>query len=80
MNDIVLFRAELDVQPDYLNSDFFLEIELHFSNLDKIGGSDQWQEIADDIENKVEFKLVQTQRFRIHCLAQGLTEFVPVNF
>jgi hypothetical protein len=40
INDVVLFRAELEVQPEYLNSDFFLEVELHFSNLDKIGGSD----------------------------------------
>jgi len=28
----------------------------------------------------VEFKKVQTQRFKIHCLAQGMTEYVPVNF
>lgn len=58
INDIILFRAEIDVESDYLNTDFFLEIELHFSNLDKFGGSDQWQEIAGDIEDKVEFKKV----------------------
>ena len=46
INDIVLFWSEIDVEPDYLNKDFFLEIELHFSNLDNVGGSDQWQEIA----------------------------------
>ena len=80
INDIILFRAELDVEPDYLNTEFYLEIELHFSNLDSIGGSEQWQEIAHCIEEKVEFKLVQTQKFKIHCLAQGMTEFVPVNF
>jgi len=80
INDIVLFRAEIDVEPDYLNVDFYFEIELHFSNLDNIGGSEQWQEIADCIDEKVEFKLVQTQKFKIHCLAQGMTEFVPVNF
>ena len=58
INDIVLFRAEIDLEPEYLNSDFFLEIELHFSNLDNIGGSEQWQEIAHCIEEKVEFKKV----------------------
>ena len=42
INDIVLFRAEIDVEPEYLNTDFFLEVELHFSNLDSIGGQDQW--------------------------------------
>ena len=40
INDIILFRAELDVEPDYLNTDFFMEMELHFSNLDSIGGSE----------------------------------------
>lgn len=40
INDIVLFRSEIDVEPEYLNKDFFLEIELHFSNLDNVGGSD----------------------------------------
>ena len=40
INDIVLFRAEIDAEPDYLNTDFYLEIELHFSNLDSIGGSE----------------------------------------
>ena len=42
INDIILFRAEVDVEPDYLNVDFFFEIELYFSNLDNIGGSEQW--------------------------------------
>jgi hypothetical protein len=40
INDIVLFRAELNVEPEYLNTEFFLEIELYFSNLDSIGGSE----------------------------------------
>ena len=69
INDVVLFRAEIEAAPDYLNTDFYLEIELHFSNLDNIGGSEQWQEIAHCIEEKVEFKHVQTQKFKIHCLA-----------
>jgi hypothetical protein len=33
INDIGLIRAEIDVEPDYLNSDFFLNIELFFSDL-----------------------------------------------
>ena len=60
INDIILFRSEIDVEPDYLNIEYFIEFELFFSNLDNFGGSDQWQEIANCIEEKVEFKLVQT--------------------
>lgn len=40
INDIILFRAEIEVEPEYLNIDFFIEFELHFSNLDSIGGSE----------------------------------------
>ena len=60
INDIILFRGEVEVAPEYLNTEFFLEIELHFSNLEDIGGSEQWQEIADCVEEKAKFKLVQT--------------------
>jgi|TARA_B110000285_G_C14893445_1_gene499664 hypothetical protein len=60
INDIILFRAEIDVEQEYLNTDFYLQIELHFSNLEDIGGSDAWQEIADAVEEKAVFKLVQT--------------------
>ena len=40
INDIILFRSEIDVETEYLNKHFFLEIALHFSNLDNVGGSD----------------------------------------
>lgn len=42
INDIGLFRAELDVEPDYLNTDFYLEVELFFSDLSSMGGPDKW--------------------------------------
>jgi hypothetical protein len=43
ISDIGLFRAEIDVEPDYLNTDFFIEFELHFSDLSSLGGPDKWQ-------------------------------------
>ena len=33
INDIVLFRAELDVVPEYLSSEFIIETELWFSDI-----------------------------------------------
>ena len=42
INDIGLFRAELDVEPDYLNTNFFLEFELFFSDLHSLGGPEKW--------------------------------------
>lgn len=40
INDIVLFRAEVEVEAEYLNAEFYFEVELYFSNLDAIGGSE----------------------------------------
>ena len=43
INDIGLFRAEIDVEPEYLNTDFYMEVELFFSDLSSMGGPDKWQ-------------------------------------
>ena len=43
INDIGLFRAEIDVEPEYLNTDFHMEVELFFSDLSNMGGPDKWQ-------------------------------------
>jgi len=42
INDIGLFRAELEVEPEYLNTNFYLEVELFFSDLSSMGGPDKW--------------------------------------
>jgi hypothetical protein len=33
IDETVMFRAEVDVEPDYLNTDFYLECGLYFSDL-----------------------------------------------
>ena len=59
--DIGLFRAEIDVEPEYLNTDFYLEFELFFSDLSSMGGPDKWQQqTAADFESKAVFKSVST--------------------
>lgn len=69
LNDIGLFRAELDVEPEYLNTDFQLEVELFFSDLSLIGGPDKWQsQTAADFEAKAVFKSVSIQKFVLHRL------------
>jgi hypothetical protein len=42
LHDIALFRAELDVEPDYLNTEFHIEFELYFSDLSAMGGPEKW--------------------------------------
>jgi hypothetical protein len=44
INDIGHFRTEIDVSPEYLNTEFFLEYELMFSDLQGLGGPERWQQ------------------------------------
>ena len=80
VNDIVLFRAELDVEPDYLHTDFYLEVDLFFSDLSNLGGPEKWQQHVDEFESSAIFKKVSTQTYKLKGLPQGLCEFVPVTF
>ena len=65
INDIGHFRAELEVNHDYLNTEFFLETELHFSDLSEVGGAEKWQERIKDIEENAKFKVASASKFRI---------------
>jgi hypothetical protein len=42
ISDIGVFRAEIDVEPDYLNTTFYMEMELFFSDLSSMGGPEKW--------------------------------------
>ena len=80
INDIALFRTELDVEPEYLNTAFFIEFELFFSDLHNLGGPEKWQSSLEEFETKAVFKSVAKSKFKVNRLAQGLSEFVPVVF
>ena len=69
INDIGLFRAEIDVEPDYLNTVFQLDIELFFSDLHSMGGPEKWHDNVADFETKATFKQVSIQKFKINKLA-----------
>lgn len=80
INDVAVFRAEVDVEPGYLDTEFFLETDLFFSDLSNIGGPEKWQQHVDEFEEQAIFKKVSTQVFSIKGLAHGVFEFLPVNF
>lgn len=68
IHDIALFRAELDVEPDYLHTQFILEADLYFSDLNNLGGPEKWQQNVEDLEEKAVFKKVATQQFKARSL------------
>ena len=65
-----------------MSQDFFLEIELMFSDLLNQGGPDkfQLQQSLKELDMEVEFKCMSIQKFRLKRLAEGIFEYVPVVF
>ena len=45
LSETILFRAEVDVEPDYLLQDFYLECTLYFTDMANFGGVEKWQEV-----------------------------------
>lgn len=58
INDIGLFRAEIDVEPEYLNTVFYMDVELYFSDLHSLGGPEKWQSNVNEFDTKATFKPV----------------------
>jgi hypothetical protein len=80
LNDIVMFRAELFVEPHYLSTEFYLDVELMFCDLSSLGGPTGWKNNYKKYESQAVFKPAQTQTYKMMRLPSGICEFVPVNF
>ena len=85
IRDFVKFRTEVDVQPGYLNTEFFLKCELYYSPppSQNFQLSVQMPEVMrEEVQSgkNVKFRLVQTRVFQINNLLKGLSTFVPISF
>lgn len=87
LNDIGHFRIEMDVGSgsggDPKNpAEFYMEVELMFSDLLNQGGPEKFQQQSNlkEIEGNAEFKCVAVQKFRIRRLQDGIFEYIPVVF
>jgi hypothetical protein len=82
--DIIKFRTEVDIQPGYLNTEFFLKCELYYSQppQQNFQAAVSSAEIMKEELNKpgTKFKLVQTKTYQINHLLQGRSAFVPISF
>lgn len=81
LNDIGHFRTELDIENGG-GAEFYMEVELMFSDLLNQGGPDKFQLQSNlkEIEGNAEFKCVAVQKFRIRRLSDGIFEYIPVIF
>jgi hypothetical protein len=82
INEIVLFRATVpSLYENYLEREHFeLECQLFFSDVSNLEGPDSWQTNWHQYEELATFKNIQTQRFKIKSIGQGICEHVPVVF
>jgi hypothetical protein len=47
---VVLFRAEIEVGPKYLESEFYFDFELYFSDVTNLGGPEAWQQHVEEFQ------------------------------
>ncbi|CDW80262.1 serine [Stylonychia lemnae] len=83
LNDIGHFRVELDIEDSQpSNVEFFMEVELMFSDLQNQGGIEKFQQSSNlkEIDGNAEFKCVSVQKFKIRKLCDGIFDYVPVTF
>jgi hypothetical protein len=83
LNDICHFRIEIDLATNSMSTtEFCLEVDLMFCDLVTFGGPEKFQSSRNliDLDPELKFKSVQTRKFNIRRLAEGVFEYVPVVF
>lgn len=84
LRDIVKFRTEIDIQPGYLETEFFLKAELFYqpppsNNFSRCMNSakDMQAELQKSGE---QFKMVQARLYQINKGLTGVSSFLPILF
>lgn len=80
LNDILLFRAEIPVDSEYLNTELFLEAELKFVDFGSLKEKEISGYVTEFKENPDLLQKVSTAKFKICQSAQMLKEYFPVCF
>lgn len=78
LNDIGLFRVEVEAEHLDETPVLLLEVELMFADLTGYGGADRFGESPDVAS--AEFKCVSVQRYRLREIHTGLHEYCPLVF
>jgi hypothetical protein len=79
LNEYCIFRTEIDVGEEYLDTVFYLDVELMFSDLKDLEQTPQMiKEHSENIENDATFECSNLVRYRINRMAYGMSEFIPL--
>lgn len=84
LRDIVKFRTEIDIEPGYLETEFFLKAELFYqappsNNFSRCMNSAR--DMQTELQNNGEqFKMVQARLYQINKGLTGVSSFLPILF
>ena len=79
LNEYCIFRTEIDVDEDYLDTVFYMDVELMFSDLKDLDQTPQMiKENSDNIENDATFECSHLIHYKINRMAYGMSEYIPI--
>ena len=78
LHDTIVFRVEIDSKQ--ADQELILEVDLHFADLNPLGGAENWKEHWRTFHELVEFKKMQSQQLLIRGAAKSIVEHCPVTF
>lgn len=80
LNDILIFRAEVPVDRDYLSTEFYLEAELMFVDFSSLKSKEINGYVAELHSSPELLKKVSSAKFKVLRCPQVIKEYFPVCF
>ena len=78
VNDLITFRTEVDVSEGYLQTEFYIQLELCYSGMTRLGGPSMWRD--KDLLKKADFKMIEQHMFSVKRAMEGLCEHATATF
>jgi hypothetical protein len=79
LNEYCIFRTEIDVSEEYLDTVFYMDIELMFSDLKDLDQTPQQiKESSKSIEEEAVFECSSLTHYKINRMAYGMSEYIPI--
>lgn len=79
LNEYCIFRTEIDVSEEYLDTVFYMDVELMFSDLKDLDQTPQQiKESSKSIEEEAEFECSSLTHYKINRMAYGMSEYIPI--
>ena len=65
INEVCMFRCELDIEPGFQQTEILMEVSMFFSDVQELGGTSQWKSNWKRYSEQGKFNVVQTVSYRL---------------